>query len=186
MKAFVRDHSLAVSAVLSAVALGLVFGSVLGLVPVDAVPLASDAFLATIPVINAGLSVLAIATIVLGVRYARQHDIERHRIAMSTSALLFATFLALYLYRIALVGTTDFPGPETIYTFVYLPVLAVHMLLAVICVPLVIYVLVLATVHPIEALPRTNHPRVGRIAAPLWLVSFALGIVVYLLLYVVY
>jgi len=34
--------------------------------------------------------------------------------------------------------------------------------------------------------PATNHPRVGRVAAVLWLVSFALGIVVYLPLYVVY
>lgn len=186
MKEFVREHAQGVSAVLSVVALGLVFAAVLGMLPVGALPRASDAFLAAIPSINAVVALTAIVTISLGLRWARQHDIQRHRVAMSASALLFASFLALYLYRLSLVGTTEFPGPETVYQFVYLPVLAIHMVLAIVCVPLVIYALVLATVHPIQDLARTHHPRVGRIAAPLWLISFTLGVVVYLLLHVVY
>ena len=186
MKAFVRAHSLAVSTVLSAVALGLVFGAVGGIVPVGTLPRASDGFVHAIPTANAVLSATAVGTVSLGWWWARQQAIQRHRIAMLASTLLFALFLALYLYRIALVGTTDFPGPQTIYIFVYLPVLAVHMLLAIVCVPLVTYALVLSSVHPTSELNRTNHPRVGRIAAPLWLISFVLGIVVYLLLYVVY
>lgn len=186
MKQFVRAHSLAVSAVLSTVALGLVFGAVLGWLPVGALPRASDGFLHAIPTINAVLSLTAIGTVSLGWRWARQHDIDRHRTAMLTSAGLFALFLGFYLYRIALVGTTEFAGPRAVYTYVYLPVLAIHMLLAIACVPLVIYALVLAGVHTRAELPRTNHPKIGRIAAPLWLVSFALGTVVYLLLYVLY
>lgn len=186
MKAFVREHSLAVSGVLSAVALGLVFGAVLGVLPVDALPRASDAFLHAIPTINAVLALAAVATISLGWRWARRHDIRRHRVAMGTSAGLFAAFLALYLYRLSIVGTTSFRGPAVVETYVYLPILAIHMLLAIVCVPLVIYALVLAAVHPIRELPRTNHPRVGRVAAPLWLVSFSLGVVVYLLLHVAY
>jgi len=186
MKEFVRERSLAVSAVLSAVALGLVFGAVLGWLPVGALPRASDSVLHAIPTVNAVLSVVAIVTILAGLRAVRAGDIDRHRSAMLASTVLFAVFLTLYLYRIALVGTTEFPGPEALYTYVYLPVLAIHMLFAIACVPLVIYALVLAGVHPPAALPRTNHPRVGRVAAPLWLVSFTLGTVVYLLLYVVY
>ena len=186
MNAFVRSHSLAVSTVLSIVALGLVFGAVLGLLPVDALPRASEEFLHLIPTINAALSIAALGTISLGWRWARTYEIQRHRVAMSVSTILFALFLTLYLYRIALVGTTSFPGPAVVESYVYLPVLAIHVLLAIVCVPLVIYALVLATVHPVTELGNTNHPRIGRIAAPLWLVSFALGVVVYLLLYVVY
>jgi len=38
----------------------------------------------------------------------------------------------------------------------------------------------------VSELPHTDHPRAGKVAAGLWLVSFTLGIVVYLMLYVVY
>ncbi len=181
MKALVRAHPLAVSALLSIVALGLVFGAVLGVLPVEALPRASEGFLDAIPTSRA---------LAHGARsrseWARTQKIARHRAAMGGSAGLFAAFLALYLYRISLVGTKSFPGPAMVESYVYLPLLAVHMVLAIVCVPLVIYVLVLAGVHSNSELARTNHPRVGRIAAPLWLVSFTLGVVVYLLLYVVY
>ncbi|MFC7165468.1 DUF420 domain-containing protein [Halospeciosus flavus] len=92
----------------------------------------------------------------------------------------------LYLYHIVVAGTTGFPGPEAVYQFVYLPILVVHMLLAMCCIPLVVYALLLGVTHSTDELPRTPHPRVGRVAASLWIVSFALGVVVYLLLHVVY
>ena len=99
---------------------------------------------------------------------------------------LFVTFLVLYLYRISLDGPAPFPGPVVVYQFGYLPLLAIHVTLAIVCIPLLYYVLLLALTRPVAELPRTNHRRIGRIAASLWLVSFSLGIVVYLLLYVVY
>ncbi len=105
---------------------------------------------------------------------------------MLTAAGLFATFLALYLYRLTIVGTTPFGGPDAVYRFVYLPVLAVHITLAIVCIPLVYYVLLIGLTHPVSAIPATRHRRVGRVAATLWLVSFSLGIVVYLLLFVVF
>ena len=106
---------------------------------------------------------------------------------MVASFLLFAAFLVFYLYRlVATGGPQAFPGPETVYQFVYLPILAIHILLAVIAVPLVYYALLLAFAYPVRELRRTNHPRFGRYAASLWLISFALGIVVYVLLHVVY
>jgi len=105
---------------------------------------------------------------------------------MLTSLVLFVAFLALYLYKVALEGPAAFPGPETIYQFVYLPTLAIHIALAIVCVPLLYYALLLALTRPIEELPRTNHRRVGRVAASLWLISFALGVVVYAMLYVIY
>jgi putative membrane protein len=105
---------------------------------------------------------------------------------MGVSLALFVTFLTLYLYRVSLLGPAPFPGPAVVERFVYLPILAIHVSLAIICVPLLYYVLLLALTRPVEALSETNHPRVGRVAASLWMVSFALGIVVYLLSYVIY
>ena len=99
---------------------------------------------------------------------------------------LFAAFLVLYLYRLTLRGTTAFPGPDTVYQFVYLPMLAIHILLAVVCVPLLFYVLLVAVSRPVEEIYRSRHRSVGQVAAVLWLISFTLGVVVYGMLYVVY
>ncbi|MFC4359346.1 DUF420 domain-containing protein [Halobium salinum] len=181
-----RRHVPALTALLSVVSLALVFGAVLGAIPVDRVPRAPPAVLDAIPHVNAVVSALAIGTIVAGVRAIRAGRVERHRTLMLASFGLFAVFLVCYLYKVALTGTAAFPGPEAVYRFVYLPVLGVHILLAVVCIPLLYYVALLGLTRPVAAIRASNHRRVGRVAAALWLVSFVLGEVVYLLLYVVY
>jgi len=171
------------SAGLSAVALAAVFAAALRAVPAGLLPRAPEAVLAAIPHVNAALSVTAFFVVGTGWRLARNQDIKKHKAAMGLATLLFAVFLTLYLYRVALIGPSGFEGTGLLLTAYYL-ILAVHILLAVVCVPLVIYVLALATAYPIQELPRTPHPRVGRVAAALWMVSFALGTVVYAMLYV--
>ncbi|WP_336037848.1 DUF420 domain-containing protein [Halobacterium yunchengense] len=183
---FARRNVAPLTAVLSIVSVGLVVAAVRGFVPASALPHAPDAVLAAIPTANAVISLAAIGTILAGVRAIRRGDVRKHRAAMGASTLLFASFLALYLYRLVVEGTTHFAGPDAVYTFVYLPVLVVHMGLAVVCIPLVYYALLLAGTRDVSEIPRTNHATVGRVAASLWVVSFALGVVVYLLLYVVY
>ncbi|MFB6071635.1 MAG: DUF420 domain-containing protein [Halobacterium sp.] len=183
---FVRRHVASVAAVLGLASIGVVVAAVRGVVPASALPAAPHWFVAAIPAVNAAISATAVATIAAGVRWIRRGDVRKHRAAMTTTALLFAAFLALYLYRIVVHGTTEFPADGAVYTFVYLPVLVVHMALAVVCIPLVYYVLLLAATRPVSEIYDTNHARVGRIAAALWATSFALGVVVFLLLYVVY
>lgn len=179
----VRAHVPATAALLSVVALSLVFAAALRAIPEGVLPRAPTPVLEAIPHVNALVSLAALAFVVAGVRAVRRGRIERHRRLMLGAFVLFALFLAAYLYRVALLGPTEFPGTGLAATL-YLGVLAVHVTLAVVSVPLLFYALLLAWVHPVSALPRTNHPRVGRVAAPLWALSFALGIVVYLALYV--
>jgi putative membrane protein len=174
------------TALLSVVSLALVFGAALRVVPVSSLPQADPALLAAVPHVNAVVSTAAIVTILAGVRFIRRDEVAKHRATMLASFGLFVVFLALYLYKVALEGPATFPGPDTVYRFFYLPLLAVHILLAVVCVPLLYYVLLLAATRPVSAIYDTAHRRVGRVAASLWLVSFVLGDVVYLLLYVVY
>jgi putative membrane protein len=64
--------------------------------------------------------------------------------------------------------------------------LAIHILLAMVCLPFVYGALLLAATHRVPQLRETLHPRVGRVAATLWLVSFSLGICVYLMLHVLF
>ncbi len=173
------------TAVLSVVSLGLVFSAVGGVVPEWVLP-RSEVLIGLIPHLNVVISVAAIAAIVGGWRAIKQGNVETHRNRMLAAFGLFAAFLVFYLYRVAVEGPQAFAGPETIRQFVYLPTLAIHILLAIICVPLLFYVLLVAVSRPTEEIYRSRHRSVGQIAAALWVVSFGLGIVVYLLLYAIY
>jgi putative membrane protein len=185
MSAEVRDHVPGIAAVLSVVSLGLVFAAVGGVVPSSLLPRAPEGVVEAIPHVNAVISLLAIGAIGYGWRAIRRGDVMRHRAAMGTAFILFGLFLGLYLYKVALVGPQEFPGPVTLERFAYLPILAIHILLAIVCVPLLYYVLLLALTRPVEEIPLSDHPRFGRITAALWLVSFVLGVVVYTLLYLI-
>ena len=186
MEQRVRQRIPSLTAILTVVSLALVIGAVRGYVPATVLPRAPAVVLDAIPTVNAVISVVAIGVILTGLRAIERKRVARHRRLMLTGFGLFVAFLVLYLYRVALEGPTHFTGPGWVETFVYLPVLVIHMGLAIVCLPLLYYVLLLAYSYPVADLSRTNHPRVGRVAAALWLVSFALGVIVYLMLYVVY
>lgn len=180
-----RENVPALTAALTTVSLALVFGAALQVLPTEPLP-QPESLLAVIPHLNAVISLTAIGTIGAGVHAIRHGEIDRHRALMLTSFGLFALFLVLYLYRVAILGPGEFPGPETIRTFVYLPVLLIHIGLAVVCVPFVFYALLTAITRPVEDIYETNHRTVGKVAAALWLISFSMGLVIYILLYVVY
>jgi putative membrane protein len=182
----IRDHVLGLTAVLTIVSLAVVFAAVGRVVPAGALPHAPDGVMGAIPHVNAVISLFAIGTITMGVRAIRRSNVVRHRRLMLTSFVLFATFLVLYLYKVALEGPTTFPGEGTIETFVYFPILGIHVLFAIVALPAVYYALLIAVSTPIHELSTTAHPRVGKVAASLWLVSFALGEVVYAMLYWLY
>lgn len=183
MNGAVRDQVSLLSAVLSGITLLLVFGAVLQVIPPTWLPHPGDAILELIPHVNAAISVFAIGTITAGWLAIKRDAIRPHRRLMKVSVGLFAMFLGLYLYKVALLGPAPFPGPRAVYTSVYLPLLGIHILLAILCIPLLSYVLLVGLTHPISEIYQTRHRLVGRIAAPLWLISFILGLVVYLLLY---
>jgi len=150
------------------------------------VPEAPRFFLDAVPHINAVLVLVGLAAVSLGYRAVRRGEVRRHVAYMSTATLVFFAFLALYLLRLANLGLTEFPGSDFAYTYVYLPFLTVHMALATVCVPLVLYSVIVAATVPTDDIRETAHPRVGRVAAPLWATSFAFGFVVYLLLHHVF
>lgn len=182
MQRFVREHVPSVAAVLSAVSLTFVLGTAGGLVPGSLLP-RLEPLVAAIPHVNAALSLAAIAVIATGWRSIRAGDVRRHRRAMLSGFALFAAFLVLYLYRVAILGPTPFDGPTWVEVAIYYPVLAIHIVLAIVCVPLLYYVALLGLTTPVSTIPETRHPRLGRVTAALWLTSFGLGLLVYGLLY---
>jgi putative membrane protein len=102
---------------------------------------------------------------------------------MPSALGLISLFLLMYVTRIYLGGIKEFPGPENLYYYGYLPILIVHLTLSILCIQPVLYVALIGLTHRIEDIPRTRHRRVGRMAVPMWILSLALGLVVYVLLY---
>lgn len=186
MSAWARDNVPLLTALLSVISLALVFGAVGGIIPSSALPRASDGVLAAIPHLNALISAAAIVTILLGWRAISRGEVHRHKQLMVTAFGLFVAFLVGYLYRLIIVGTATFPGPDIVYTYVYLPFLAIHILLAILCIPFVFYALLLAATRPYVELYHTRHAQVGLVGAVLWLISFTMGIGVYVMLHHVY
>jgi len=140
----VRGRESELTALLTVVSLALVFGAALGTIPASVLPRAPDGVVSLIPHVNAALSALAIGGIAVGIRAIKRGEVGRHRRAMVTTFGLFVAFLVLYLYRIVLEGPSDFAGPAVVERFVYLPLLGIHILLAIAAVPAVYYTLLVA------------------------------------------
>jgi putative membrane protein len=100
---------------------------------------------------------------------------------MLTAVALELGFLLLYVTKVGGGGELAIQATGTVKT-VYLAVLAVHLVCSALAVPFVVYALTLGLTHSPSELMETNHARVGRLAAGVWSVSLALGIVTHVML----
>ncbi|GAB3026483.1 DUF420 domain-containing protein [Natronobiforma cellulositropha] len=135
-----------------------------------------------IAVINAATTAL----LVLGWHWIRQNEVEKHRWAMVGAFALILLFLVVYLIRVGGGGEKYIDDVSTAVWAAYIVMLAVHILLSIVAVPVVLYALLLGLTHTPAELRRTPHARVGRIAAASWILSLVLGVVTYLMLNHIY
>ena len=176
-----KEHPAVATAVLSAVGYALVAGTFLGVVPDAVYP---DLSLGQVNLLSDAIAVVNTATtltLVAGWRWIRRGEVRKHAAAMSAAFGLILLFLVLYLTKIGGGGTKEFVGPTLVY-YAYLAMLAVHIVLSVVSVPVVLYALVLGVTHTPAELRETVHATVGRVAASAWILSLTLGVVTYLLL----
>jgi putative membrane protein len=182
----VRAHPAATTAVVSAVGYVVVVGTLEGLAPVGLYPDLSLTTVNRLADAIAAVNATATAMLLYGFRAVRRGRIRRHRAAMLAAFGLILVFLVLYLLKVGGGGTKEFVGPDGAY-LVYLGLLAVHVLLSMLSVPLVVYQVVTGLTHSTgELASRTRHRQVGRLAVAAWTVSLSLGVVSYLLLNHVY
>ncbi len=137
------------------------------------------------------VNTIAVVVLCAGWYWIRNDEVKKHAHAMLTAFVLILLFLAMYLPKVAGGGTKEFVLEST-YSWVplwewiypaYLLMLAIHILLSILAVPLVLYALMLGLTHtPDQLRTQTPHKRVGRIAAGTWILSLVLGVVTYLLL----
>ncbi|WP_262176491.1 DUF420 domain-containing protein [Haloarcula laminariae] len=171
-----------VTAVLSLVGYVLVFGTFGGAFPFpsisnETVILLSDA----IAVVNT----LALGCILAGVYFIKTDQVRRHRAAMLSAFALIVLFLVLYLLKVGGGFEKSILVEGAVY-YAYLVMLAVHILLSAVSVPVVVHAVVLGLSHTPSELRETAHARVGRIAVAAWGLSLFLGIVTYVMLNHIY
>lgn len=178
-RARVRERPVAVTAFLSLVGYAIVIGTF-----VADLPIYPDLSFAQVEFLTHAIAVvnlLATVLILLGWYWIKNGEIQKHRWAMLGAFGLILIFLLMYLPKVGGGGTKHFVGPAIPY-YAYLLMLAIHVLLSIVAVPVVLHAVVLGLTFTPAELPNTSHPRVGRIAAISWTISLVLGVVTYLML----
>lgn len=187
VKGPMKEHPAATTAVLSVVGYALVIGTFAGLVPQSVFP---DLSLQEVNLLSHAIAVInTVATIllILGWRWIRRDEVKKHAHAMVGAFGLILVFLVLYLTKIGGGGTKEIVGAPQLIYYAYLAMLAIHIILSIVSVPVVLYALILGLTHtPTELRTQTPHKKIGRIAAGSWILSLSLGVVTYFLLNWVY
>jgi putative membrane protein len=177
-----RSNPRRVTAVLSLVGYVLV---ALAFAPMAPFPSISDELVILLGDAIAVVNTLALVSILAGVYFIRTDQVRKHRAAMLTAFTLILGFLVMYLLKVGGGFEKSIEATGPVY-YAYLVMLAVHILLSAVSVPVVLHAVVLGLTHSPAELRETIHARVGRIAAAAWSLSLFLGIVTYVMLNHVY
>lgn len=129
-----------------------------------------------LPALNAVLNGCAAVALLVGLSLIRARKIAEHRLAMMVAFALSSLFLLSYITHHALHGDSRYPGHGPLRA-VYLALLASHVLLSVVALPLVLTTFFFSLTGRIP-----QHRRVARYTFPLWLYVSVTGVVVYLML----
>ncbi|MFC4248820.1 DUF420 domain-containing protein [Natribaculum luteum] len=179
-----RENPLQVTVLLTVVGYALVAGTFFLELPIypDLTNAQVNLISHAIAVINTTATVL----LVLGWYWIRNDEVDRHRFAMTGAFALILVFLVIYLLKVGGGGEKHIVGVSGPIYYAYLLMLAIHIVLSVVSVPVVLYALILGLTHTPAELRATPHARVGRIAASAWILSLALGVITYVMLNHVY
>lgn len=130
-----------------------------------------------LPVVNATLNATATVLLLLGWSFIKTDKKKAHAATMITALVVSAAFLACYLYYHYNVGHVKFAGTGFVQVFYYV-LLASHVILAVVNLPMVIL-----TVLPALRERFDKHRRMARLTFPIWLYVSVTGVIVYLMCY---
>jgi putative membrane protein len=184
----IKEHPLAATAVLSVIGYVLVIGTFAGVL--DIFPPIGDGTVILLSDAIAIVNSLALTALLVGFFFIRRDDVRRHRAAMLTAFGLIMVFLVLYLWKVGggfekqiVIEQGQFLASYAgIVKPLYLVMLAIHILLSTVAVPVVIYPVVLGLTHTPAELKETAHARIGRIAVASWSLSLFLGVMTYFFL----
>jgi putative membrane protein len=146
--------------------------------------------------VNASLNTLATVLLLVGLYLIKRGRVEAHKRTMLAAFFVSIAFLVCYVWYHMQVGSVKFTHPGAV-RYVYLAILASHVLLAITVPFLAIRQIYLGyralgccapQVHQAEQLVaaadyREKHIRLARITFPIWLYVSVTGVVVYVMLY---
>ena len=134
--------------------------------------------LAFLPALDAVLNALCAVFLVIGYRHIRRHQVIAHRNSMFGAFIVSSVFLVAYVVNHVLHGDLLFPRAYPTARFVYLWVLLTpHILLAILCLPMILITFFLSLTGRFPA-----HRRLARWTFPIWLYVSVSGVIVYAML----
>lgn len=139
-----------------------------------------DEIIPYLPHFQAILNTCAALFLGTGYYYIKNNNRDAHQKCMITALLISTVFMISYLTYHAEVGYTPFTGQGIIRPF-YFTLLASHVILAAIIVPMV-----LTTAYFAIRGNFNKHPRFARWTLPLWFYVSVSGVLIYILGFHVY
>jgi len=137
---------------------------------------ASSTEFAFLPALNALLNGLSAVTLLIGYTFVKARKIRAHRAAMMTTFGFSTLFLVSYILHHALHGDVRYPA-HAAFRSIYLPLLASHIILAVVALPLILVTFFFSLSGRIP-----QHRKVARWTFPLWLYVSITGVVTWAML----
>ncbi len=129
-----------------------------------------------LPAVNASLNGLAGVLLVIGYGLIRQRRVAQHRVVMVAAFVTSALFLVTYVvYNWFSAGPKIYEGD---FRGLYLVILASHVLLSVVILPLALTTLYRGWNGMVE-----RHRTLARVTLPLWLYVSVSGVLIYVMLY---
>jgi len=131
---------------------------------------------AFLPALNAVLNGLSATALLIGYTFIRAKRIKAHRTAMMTAFGFSTLFLVSYIAHHALHGDVRYPL-HAAFRGPYLALLASHIVLAVVSLPLVLTTFFFSLTGRIP-----QHRKIARWTFPLWLYVSVTGVITYMML----
>jgi putative membrane protein len=131
---------------------------------------------AFLPALNAVLNGLSATALLIGYTFIRGKRIKAHRAAMITAFCFSTLFLVSYIAHHALHGDVRYPAHGALRG-VYLPLLASHIVLAVVALPMVLVTFFFSLSGRIP-----QHRKIARWTFPLWLYVSVTGVITFVML----
>jgi putative membrane protein len=137
---------------------------------------ASSQQYAFLPALNALLNGLSATALLAGYTFIRARRIPAHRRAMITAFGFSTLFLVSYILHHALHGDVRYPLDAPL-RMVYLPLLASHILLAIVALPLILVTFYFSLTGRIP-----QHRKIALWTFPLWLYVSVTGVLTWAML----
>jgi putative membrane protein len=136
----------------------------------------ANARYAFLPALNAVFNGLSATALLIGYTFIRSRKIAAHRASMITAFVFSTLFLVSYILHHALHGDVRYPAHAALRS-VYLPLLASHIVLAVVALPMVLITFFFSLTGRFP-----QHRKIARWTFPIWLYVSITGVITYAML----